>query len=919
MLIGCSSFLFPSPSYAQPGKLDPQFGIDGKLIRNIGVSGMDVVEVLQQPDGKILFAGYASFTNTRFDLVLVRLNTDGSRDAQFGNNGIVTTDLSGDFDELISMVLLSTGKILVLGSGSQNAIVRYNADGTLDNGFNGDGILELENSFSFTDLIVQADGKIVVAAQESYAPEFIVMRFSAAGVPDSTFDSDGKKIISLASYSFAYASALAVQGDGKILVAGTALTEEGDVFVTVRLTTSGMQDMSFSSGQLPGVVVSSVGPDWEEITKLMVQADGKIVIGGYGFDLTGTMQYSVFLRYHTGGLPDSTFHDEGILHIGKGTGFFSLGKILPTADEKMVLTGIVRNEHGVFSMALARILSTGQMDNTFGTNGIVSLPNSLYSQLGVSVFSEADGHYLLAGFEDSPDYFHAVIKRVQANGTPDVSFGNEGTAWIPMGNAQGDDVANAVVLANEDEPIVVGNYNKGLENGGFIYQFSEDGEMDNSFGHEGKVYLHSSFSTTLQSVARQPDGKLLVTGTDYDLLEGAHVLLSRFHSNGKPDSSFGIHGRVITTLTPGSDVERGLSVGLQSDGRVIVLAGKTSLVSSSFYLLRYTSAGVLDESFGTGGVVVLDMDIQENGFAGYTQRLAIQPDNKILVTGEKMETGNNNIAVRRYMADGSIDASFHGGNLVTVDFNGAEDCGYALSLQADGKIVVTGSSISSSTMASIALVRLLSNGERDLSFSGDGRLELNSEASVFPSALAIQADGKILVSGTMSDGMNNTKMAVARWHQAGIPDSTWGENGVAVIGSSGDGRDVVLGMALQSIGKVLVYGKGSFQHQDNMILYRLQNTVSTGAPSFTVFPSNLHLSPNPVRDGLFSLRSTNLMDGDYQISIRSGDGKLLAIKKVVVRGRQMSELFSTVSFPSGSLWLTIEGMNMRKTIQFVKQ
>lgn len=905
---------------AQSGNLDPSFAQGGKLIRNIGLSGMDVVETLQQSDGKILFAGYAAFTASNYDFVLVRLLPDGSKDNSFGGDGIVTTDISGDFDQLIAATLLPSGKILVAGSGTTSVIVRYLSDGTIDPSFATAGKLFIQDAagYTITDLSIQSDGKFVVSASMDFSPDYRVYRFLSTGLPDNTFAGIGLVQATISGYEAITTTAVAVQPDGKIIVAGTIFDMNGDYLITIRLTNSGILDNSYGLSQHPGMAITDAGPAWDEVKEVLIQQDGSVLLGGYGYDLGAAMQYTVIIRYTANGITDTGFDGDGILRIGHEINFFSLGKIKLNTSGQLMLTGIVRHSSGTYVVALARFNAAGQWDNSFGTKGILSMPSTGYSQLGVCLLLLSDGHMIVSGFEDTGLNFRAMVMNIQPGGLPEPTFDGDGTAVIPMGNASGDDRATAIIITAGDKPLVAGNYNKGLENSGFLYRFTADGGTDLGFGHNGRVNLHGSFSTIIYSMVQQPDGKILAAGTYYDLLEGANMLLCRFFSDGKIDSSFGTNGRVVQPLSNPGGFDQAYSIVLQSNGKIIVLASSQGFFQAQHYLMRFTANGVLDTTFGTGGKTELDFNIQDDPNAGFMQRIAVQADDKIVVVGAKEEFSGNNVAVRRYLSNGLIDMSFNAGNLVSTDFFGGDDIGYAVTIQPDGKIIVAAEIYQAPTGYAVGLVRYLSNGSRDLSFDGDGKVTAPAEASTFyiPSSLIVQSDQKILVVATKSF-FSDSKLVVARWNAAGVPDASFGTNGISVISSYGDGKDFATGMALQSNGKILISGYGVSGNQEDFFIYRLENSLATGLRQIQPLQANISLSPNPVQNCLL-VYAADISDGDYEILVHTSEGKQLFSKKVKVRGQVLNEWIDATKFPQGVLFVTIYSNKGRVSYKIVR-
>src|SRR6266705_1516243 len=230
---------FTSPSTAGPGALDPSFGSGGIVVTDFNGSIDDAAfAVAVQPDGKILAAGYVfSSAATNYDFALARYLPDGSLDATFGTDGRVVTDFSaggGIFannDGASSAALQSDGKIIVAGASTHEltfqdfAMARYNPDGSLDAGFGNGGKAEL-SFFNNADIdfisgvALQPDGKIVVAGVTTTATrDFALARYNPDGRLDLTFGVSGKVVTDLGNVDN-NAFAMALQPDGRIVIAG---------------------------------------------------------------------------------------------------------------------------------------------------------------------------------------------------------------------------------------------------------------------------------------------------------------------------------------------------------------------------------------------------------------------------------------------------------------------------------------------------------------------------------------------------------------------------------------------------------------------------------------------------------------------------------------------------------------------------
>jgi uncharacterized delta-60 repeat protein len=264
LIIASSLFLIPSAS-AAVGDLDTSFDTDGKVTTTIGPLTTVTSSTAIQSDGKIVVAGYSQNDAGAFDFVVVRYNADGSPDTSFNGDGIVTTDIGGPIEEGRSIVIQSDGKIVVAGSSVIGgtfdfAVARYNADGSPDTSFNGDGIVTtgIGGSDLFAaSIAIQSDGKFVVAGYSQIGDtfDFVVVRYNADGSPDTSFNGDGIVTTNIGG-QLDFANTAAIQSDGKIVVAGYSVIGGTFDFVVVRYNADGSPDTSFNGD---GIVTTDIG------------------------------------------------------------------------------------------------------------------------------------------------------------------------------------------------------------------------------------------------------------------------------------------------------------------------------------------------------------------------------------------------------------------------------------------------------------------------------------------------------------------------------------------------------------------------------------------------------------------------------------------------------------------------------------
>ena len=241
---------------AAPGDLDATFGSGGKVITDLGTTDDDAFAIALQPDGKIVVAGgFGSFGNLARRFVILRYDAGGGLDATFGSAGKVTGNFGGEDEEARQLVLQPDGRILVaVLSGTNFLLTRFSPDGSLDDGFGGGGAVLTPFNGVFNDprgigVAVQADGKIVVAGDCWFRScgDFAVTRYLPNGSLDAAFGSAGLVTTSFTDGLGAEVNAAAVQNDGKILVAGQAIFPTSVAFALARYHPDGSLDAGFGN------------------------------------------------------------------------------------------------------------------------------------------------------------------------------------------------------------------------------------------------------------------------------------------------------------------------------------------------------------------------------------------------------------------------------------------------------------------------------------------------------------------------------------------------------------------------------------------------------------------------------------------------------------------------------------------------
>lgn len=405
--------------FAQAGILDSTFGTNGVSAKPFPLGGGS--SVLIDKNKNIVVCGVNSSSTTS----VARFKTNGSLDSTFGTNGKVVTPVgTGTNTGYGGMVIQTDGKIAVGGICSKDGkrsfqLIRYNPNGTLDNTFNGNGIVITSfNNIGGGDygeaLTIQADGKIIEAGtgwSDEGVRGFALARFNSNGSLDNTFGLNGKVLTQTVNLSPS-ATCVSVQKDGKILAGGYSWGASYESpFTLLRYNQNGSLDNNFGTG---GRVITyfgvggSGGDNYEnsEVYGMALQDDGKIILTGHSYVQPNTNIPIALVRYNTDGSLDSSFGIDGKVRTFSDSSNFNYlaNAVTMQPDLKIIVVGQASyNPAGYNSdLFLARYKSDGSLDSSFGNNGIVITSIDSLSEVANSVTIQPDGKIVVAGIsEDS--------------------------------------------------------------------------------------------------------------------------------------------------------------------------------------------------------------------------------------------------------------------------------------------------------------------------------------------------------------------------------------------------------------------------------------------------------------------------------------------------------------------------------------
>jgi uncharacterized delta-60 repeat protein len=382
---------------------------------------------------------------------------------------------------------------------------------------------------------------------------------------------------------------------------------------------------------------------------------------------------------------DSRFGNGGVVATDfSQTDDYAFG-IAVRPDEKIVVSG----QSGIYPdlhSALARYNKNGHLDSSFGTGGKVVVTFDSSSDYLYAPVIQSDGKIVAAGSTRGTAF---LLARFNADGSLDQTFGNNGSVETTFGDPTA--AARAVVLQADGKIIVVGVSGAGSYselNDFALARYNPDGSLDPSFGTGGKVKTHfpGVFNTgsSATSAALQFDGKLVVGGHYKNERTPHQFALARYNSNGTLDSTFGRAGKVMTRMGLGDAFSFGIA--LQSNGSIILAGYSDTTQDHDFSLASYSSNGTLDPSFGNGGLVTTDFGGATDDIA---YAMTMQSDGKLIVAGRTGEYPQFDFGLIRYSSNGQLDQSFGTGGKVATNFS-SSDQAYAIALQPNGKIVLAG-------------------------------------------------------------------------------------------------------------------------------------------------------------------------------------------------------------------------------------
>jgi uncharacterized delta-60 repeat protein len=413
-----------------------------------------------------------------------------------------------------------------------------------------------------------------VNAVSPYTSEAVTVTASSTvpGSPlglDPTFGSSGIASTSLETFVQFPVAAIAVQPDGKVLAASEY---GGNAWQVERLNADGSVDTSFGTNGVAITTFPTNNGTSPRPSKILVQSDGKVLVGG---EFTGGTGTPALARYNADGTLDTTFGTGGIANVGfveAGQSGWIVDMVERPAPDNRILLAVANN--GTAQLRVAQLTPSGSPDSTFAGGGVTSLA---YDGLTSAIELLPNGEFLLAGGNE--------VVRGTANGALDTTFGSGGIATLPGGFPNVSIIGAAVDSSGR---IVLGvslyNSTAGLHNFG-VTRLNADGSPDTTFANGGTATASfSGHENHPTSLVVQPDNKVILAGYSSSSSTTRQAALARFNADGTLDDSFGTGGQYTQSLVS-SPYQLIYGAALQSDGKLDVLAGwATNLVVARFLL-----------------------------------------------------------------------------------------------------------------------------------------------------------------------------------------------------------------------------------------------------------------------------------------------------------------------------------------------
>lgn len=727
-----------------------------------------------------LFSGIFSFIATfSAHLCAAPGFLDRSFGAGFGYVRYADTTAAVE-DTGAGVAVQSDGKIVVAGaSGIQAGVVvlRYNVDGTLDDGFADHGVYrwKRENEISGAQsVIVLPDGRLYLFGYAGSAAQLLLTRLMPDGTPDASFGSGGIVLARSDGYVGDARRVLLDDRAGLVIVWESATPSANKIRIS-RYTPDGTVDSGYAFGAGEVLLDTSLfgaqttlpfGAAFDPLGRLMVFASS------YNASYNTTLIYR-FQR--SGYYPDEFFGNNGMLALQQQN-FAFYGRqwtVLAANGSGFVLVEWLTN-----GVRLQKFDLTGQVVAAYGSGGTARFDFTGAGVVPGNAVMRADGSVLVTGTRQPAQYSEIFVLGVTANGALDTRLGTQ----VPQRSYRGEDTGDpggmtgAAIAAIGSQGFVVAGSAATSTNADDILtlQLDAQGNRATAFAGNGRATWNGGavIPEAAQGLWAQADGRLLTLNR-----AGQESNWRRFLADGRVDSAYGSGGKLALA---GDWSGPNVQIATQNDGRILLARQQNGpAFTNSTRVARFQSDGSPDPGFAAGGTLNLIDDAQQDAVRPGLAQLA---DGRLLVA----TYGDGGLRLRRTTVNGTPDATFGNGNgIVFPPLYGRPQVGYAMALQDDGKIVmgaattaITQLPLPQTFVYSDVVVRLLPNGTLDPAFGLQGGVvPVQIENARDPQILRIipMPGGKTLVAGNITR-FGGQQFFFLRLNPDGSLDATYGDH-----------------------------------------------------------------------------------------------------------------------------------------------
>ena len=874
-------------------------------------------------------------------------------DSTFAKNGVGRYSFisdSSNAQKSTKILLQPDGKVITVATTSNldngSIIVRrFLGSGKTDSSFGVNGTFLLRDGFysSAQSADLSPDGKIYICAtyrnasqSNSSNEDFYVIALSNSGKMDSSFNYNGRLLIPVADTGADYATSIAVQQDGKIVVAGITYkglyghyTDTGYAFV--RINNNGIFDKSFGKNGKAIIYLHNINTQNYEGKNLedIALRNQKIILTGA---ITSPGLYHntdlIVLRLNHDGKLDSTFAGKGIYNISNAECVNCddddrAYAVAIQGDDKILIASEYQNDR----ISVTRLNENGKIDSSFHQNGKFIYPEfggGSDSYVPSSISADSNNNVFVTGTVFYSDYgMQSIIFKLKNSGNLDPSFN-----FKPNYDLYNSGTAN-LALRPGGKLWVLGE-------GDYYFRLNKNGLLDSSFNTDGvKLTPYSITYDLTTDVKFQENGKILVAGVD-DYGSNDKFFVFRLNKNGKTDSSFKLYINNSYTSS--------VKIAIQPNGRIVIATG-------NYHIIRLNKDGSIDSSFGKNGEVQLPVYGVYQSCVG----AMIQPNGKIIVAGSGniYNYGNQlNYYAARLNSNGNLDNTFSTDGVQEIK-TGNTDYSIATSvgLLSNGKIVLAGYSydytysgrhnghtslivlqsngnldntfntngmlldtltskvnntklfindagslrVFSRGNSHLYVLKLNSDGSFDSTFNGDGRNDLiYSDKSLIPSVE--EQDGNFL--GVKSDFAYNDGIYVVKYKRNGELDSSFGKNGKYLI-KTPDYIDFNAIITLQPDNKIVLAATSQFNKPGycTEVIRLVQDSAKTIAsvnknsnPNYSKIVQDIKqqfaVYPNPAKQNLYIMPLGCASINNADINITDMNGRVIFAAKAVDVSKQ---------------------------------